>query len=151
MITITIDNTQALAAVERLRRACRNLKPVMADISEVMLEEVRENFDRQGRPAHWVDLDATTKAARAKRNKWPGKILQESGMLKNTIFPSANHDSAMVTAPAEYAAIHNFGGITGRGHKTRIPARPFMVLTKDTEEQIGDLVLDHLKTAFEGS
>lgn len=29
-------------------------------------------------------------------------------------------------AASAYAAIHEFGGMAGRGHKTRIPARPYV-------------------------
>lgn len=179
MLTITIADISALEALERLRLAAVDTAPVMRDISEYMLEEVRENFDKQGRPDHWVDLDAATKAARARRNKWPGKILQESGTLKNTIFPSADSNSASVTAPAEYAAMQNLGSdgpvsvpqhrrliSTAFGKKLKypvwvtvrsysfdpnIPAREFMVLPETAQEEIQDLIFGHLETAFKGN
>jgi len=85
------------------------------------------------------------------------KILQNTGRLRNSITETSDNDSARVGTNVAYAAIHNFGGQTAAHmiyprHKkalawatgaypvksvkhpgSRIPARPFMQLTPQTE------------------
>ncbi len=39
-------------------------------------------------------------------------------------------DKAIVSAYNRYAAIQQFGGYAGRHRKTKIPARPFLSLTR---------------------
>lgn len=42
---------------------------------------------------------------------------------------------------ADYAAIHEFGGLTGKGHKVHIPARPFLRPSlEESKEQIKEEV-----------
>ena len=55
-----------------------------------------------------------------------------SGHLESTArarpaFPvGANRWEAHMAPDAVYARIHEFGGRTGRGHRTRLPARPYI-------------------------
>ena len=44
---------------------------------------------------------------------------------------------------AKYAAIHQFGGNAGRGHKSKIPARPFLpMILMGKEARLSDSTLD---------
>ena len=59
----------------------------------------------------------------------------------------------MIGSNKEYAAIHQFGGMAGRGRKVEIPARPYLPLTTDGDlqpearEEVLDTILRHLKRA----
>ena len=44
--------------------------------------------------------------------------------------------SAVVGSNLPYARIQQLGGKAGRGHKSEIPARPFLKLTEEDEEKI---------------
>ena len=44
-----------------------------------------------------------------------------------------------------YAAIHQLGGQSGKGHKTEIPARPYLQLTDDDFAEIIDETTVFLK------
>jgi phage gpG-like protein len=43
-----------------------------------------------------------------------------------------------------YARIHQLGGRAGRGHKSLIPARPFLVVQDEDMEILKQMVVDHI-------
>jgi phage virion morphogenesis protein len=43
-----------------------------------------------------------------------------------------------------YSAIHQFGGLTGRGHKVEIPARPFLGVRDDDWTEIKETVREYI-------
>jgi phage virion morphogenesis protein len=43
-----------------------------------------------------------------------------------------------------YAAIHQFGGETGRGNKTIIPARPFLGVREEDWAEIESMLVNEL-------
>ena len=54
-------------------------------------------------------------------------------------------DSAVIGSNLDYAAIHQLGGQAGKGHKTEIPARPYLQLTDDDFAEIIDETTVFLK------
>lgn len=86
-------------------------------------------------------------------------ILQDTGVLRGSIRVYSDRDSVTIGAarvktkagtPMQYAAIHQFGGMAGRGKKVRIPARPFIPvdrdgnLSPDAERGVLAAIYDHL-------
>ena len=45
-----------------------------------------------------------------------------------------------------YAAIHHFGGETGKGHKVKLPARPVMGIGQRQESRITDLLIAEIRS-----
>lgn len=58
-------------------------------------------------------------------NPFPGVL---TNTLNRRIFAIMDSDglACRVGTNVKYARIHEFGGMAGRGHKTRIPARPYL-------------------------
>lgn len=50
----------------------------------------------------------------------------DTGTLSRSILPETRPMSVVVGTDVVYARIHEFGGLTGRNHSTRIKARPYM-------------------------
>lgn len=76
-----------------------------------------------------------------------GKTLVDRGHLRDSytyqVFPGGlgvEAGSSMV-----YAAIHHFGGETGRNKATKLPARPVLGINDDDEREIDAIVFDHLR------
>lgn len=143
--------------MSRLLQRLTSLKPVMAEIGELAVESIAQTFEDEGRPRPWIPLAPSTIERRAKQghvttskeylyrqSRRTGKmvragtrkvvtdvkILQVHGFLK-TMTTKVENDSVTIAPRAEawpYAAIQHFGGMAGRGHRTRIPARPFLML-----------------------
>jgi phage virion morphogenesis protein len=134
MIEIRIDSAKLVAALRRLIASGRDLTPAMRRAAGIMHDAVEENFEEEGRPK-WKSLAASTLRQRAKEGS-TGKILQRRGNLARSITRHADAESATVGTNLVYAAIHQLGGQAGRGRKVKIPARPYLELTRDDEDTI---------------
>ena len=125
MIEIEINNARQIAAIlERLANATQDRTPLMRSIAGTMESAVLQNFDVGGRPK-WLGLKYRQ-----------GTPLVDTENLMNSITSYYDNSAAMVGTNEPYAAIHQFGGKAGRGRKVDIPARPFLVLTPQDEEDI---------------
>ncbi|VEJ09741.1 phage virion morphogenesis protein [Actinobacillus delphinicola] len=133
---IEIDtNIQALQQV--LNNAVHQLNdttPLMKMLAGELQSKVAENFAQEGRPA-WLPL---------KYRK--GKILRDSGTLEKSIRTAYSRHHAEVGTNEKYAPVHQFGTKNaGRNHNTIIPARPFLSLTLQDENELLDDVGDYLR------
>ena len=102
--------------------------PLMKAISEDLVTESLLNFQSQGRPA-WAGLSPKTK-------RKGGMILQVSADgLKASVVGSYTATTSTVGAGSAkstaYAAIHQFGGMAGRGRKVKIPERRYLPMDKN--------------------
>lgn len=121
-----------------LAQGMSDLTPLGNAIAGSFLAVVEDNFDQEGRPK-WAGLNPDY-AARRKG----GKILFVTGRLRGSIFTSVSPGEVLIGTNMPYAAIHHFGGLAGRGHNVKIPARPFMPMTKngDLQPEAQDAVHD---------
>lgn len=148
MIEIKFDSRKVDEALQRLVRAGVNMSPAMQIIAGILDDAVHENFELQGRPK-WLGLSASTIAQREKKGHWPGKVLQQSGALRNSIGTEFGADYAKVGVQkglaSKYAAIHQFGGQAGRGRKIKIEPRPFLSITEADEGKIVSEMNNYLR------
>lgn len=125
MIEIEINNAQQIASIlDKLANAAQDRTPLMRSIAGTMESAVLQNFDVGGRPK-WLGLKYRQ-----------GTPLVDTENLMNSITSHYDNNIAMVGTNEPYAAIHQFGGKAGRGRKVDIPARPFLVLTPQDEDDI---------------
>ena len=125
MIDIEINNAQQIASIlDKLANAAQDRTPLMRSIAGTMESAVLQNFDVGGRPK-WLGLKYRQ-----------GTPLVDTENLMNSITSYYDNNIAMVGTNEPYAAIHQFGGKAGRGRKVDIPARPFLVLTPQDEDDI---------------
>lgn len=167
MLEIKVEDQQVQQLFKRLLAKTSDLKPVMMEISETMLQAVKDNFDTEGARLgkRWDDLSPATKKARGDGRKrvkdkdgnykklkngkyqtrktkgtWPGKILQVSGKLLGSISEKYNNTSAIVGTIKPYARIQHKGGKAGKNKSVTIPARPYMELNNRDMEKITNLM-----------
>jgi len=144
-----------IARLAKIAKAGKDLKKPLNAIGDVVISSVEENFEQEGRYEsaesyrggnnRWADLADSTKAARAKKGKWPGKKLQMSqGGLAASIHKNVGLQTVAVGTNKPYAAIQQFGGQAGRGRSVTIPARPFLVLQDEDVEEIRSIVERHI-------
>jgi len=149
MITIKVDDSQVQKKLEKLVERVIDRRRIMRRIAQLMKEAVEENFEKEGRPK-WQPLSLATIKARQKKGYWPGKILQQKGRLASSISSYSDNDKAVVGTNVVYAAIHQFGGKTGRGRKINIPARPYLQLTDEELLRIVREIEEYFKAVFGG-
>ena len=151
--TVTVQDREVQADLKALVARVDNMAPVFQTLGEGIIERTKRRFDTSSAPdgTPWKPNSAATLAMlsarlggkrtnrkksgalNAKGNKAlvNKKPLIDSGFLRQQIVQFANRNSLTVTATAKYAAIHQFSGKAGRGHKVTIPARPFLPVRQD--------------------
>ena len=124
----------AFAKLEAMQRRLSNPTPLMAGVAAELLSVTEDAFAREGvvDGEKWKPLALSTIRQREKRGQWPGKKLQRSTAgLAASIQPFHSASRAGLTVSKPYAAIHQFGGMAGRGRKVEIPARPYLPLKRE--------------------
>ena len=138
-ITVTVDDAALQAALRRAKERLTHTRPLMAGISNLLLEALEDNFQQERDPdtgSPWPELALSTRQQRAKQGKWPGQILQVSGQLAASVTNDYDDTTATVSTGKEYAAIHHFGGMAGRGRRVRIQQGHFWGLGRKTRRRL---------------
>ncbi|OTG68302.1 phage virion morphogenesis protein [Acinetobacter sp. ANC 4470] len=139
MSTIQINNDELIRQLEKVAQRLSHPKDLTSAIALTLLSTTEDNFDAQGRPA-WAGLSPVTEARRK-----PGKILSQSGQLRNSIQPDSNNDEASISTSDPKAATHQFGVKQGQYGRSRrggplpwgnIPARGFMPMDENGNLQL---------------
>lgn len=150
-----------------LQRRIDNMHPIMDEIGNMLINEIDETFEDQGRPK-WVQLSRTTLRLgytgmgknRAHTHKQDGrvtrgferymsdkKILQTSGRLRGSFVRETTDDSVEVGSNLLYAAIQHFGGMAGRGRKVKILSRHILPIDNNgrLKESMRIQILNYLE------
>lgn len=146
---IQVNDTELNRQLALLSGRTGNLKPVFSVIGEILKTSIVKNFEVGGRYSapgswrggsnRWQPLSPITIA-----RKGHDRILFGEGHLMNSINYQADKDGVAVGTNLIYAAIHNFGGMAGRGHKVKIPARPYLVVQDEDMTEIKAVINDFL-------
>ena len=138
-VEIRLDNKDVEKALLQVAQKCEDMRPLMKNIAGIMADATEQNFEEEGRPDKWQKLAKRTIKQRTKTKHYPGKILQVEGRLALSVTTQYDNDSAVIGSNLDYARIHQLGGQAGKGLKTTIPARPYLVLTNDEYNEIIDI------------
>jgi phage gpG-like protein len=139
-VTITIDTISP--KLDHLLRAGKNLTPVLRAMGTEFEGITKRAFDNPSlRLAAWAARKGTKFVPHPKK---PGRqrlvtnndtsthpLLKKSGLLVKSFRVEVSGNWVTIASDRPYSRIHQFGGAAGRGHKTAIPARPFMPISKD--------------------
>ena len=142
-IQLQISNADEVkAAFLKLQGTLHDLTPVFQDIGEAMLNVTRERFNTQTAPdgTPWKPLSPAYALVK-KQNV--AQILTLYGRLRGTLTYQAGPKEVRIGTPLIYGATHQFG----RG---AIPARPFLGLSQSDEQELLDILNDHLSRALGG-
>jgi phage virion morphogenesis protein len=127
-----------LAHLARLS-ARREWTAARREIGEYLVGDIQDNFDRQrlfdGSPM------PQSKAALKRAGK---TLIKDHHLYDSYVFQLA-HGGVVVGSNKVYAAIHHFGGETGRGHKTKITARPVMGVGERQQRRIGAYLVEAIE------
>lgn len=175
------DLARVRAQLAELARAGTSFAPLMRDIGAALEASTQLRFVDQASPAGipWAPLSPATIAARALRTMGnrtarsrraaagghvSAQILLDTGRMRAAVGYSSGAKHATVGLIAGAAqgdnlpqlgiigAVHQFGtNRAGRGHKTRIPARPWLGLSAADVDAIGALVSNYLASRLPGA
>ena len=152
--SIMLRNLHALAAKDAQKFA-----GVRREIGEYMLGNVQDNFDgqrlfdgspmppskaAQGRTTTWKRNNKTK--GRVKGSvRAAGKTLIDAHHLYDSYVYQLTNAGVEIGSALIYAAIHHFGGETGRpGHRFQMTPRPVLGISTRQEIMLGELVIAEL-------
>ena len=139
-VTISID--QISPKLDHLLRQAKDMTPILRAMGTEFSSITQRAFDNPSlRLAEWAARKNTKFTAHPSK---PGRqrlvtnnggsthpLLKLSGLLVKSFRVEVSGNTVTIASDRPYAKIHQFGGMTGKGHKTKIPARPFMPISKE--------------------
>lgn len=146
-IEITLDNQAVQQSLAQAIVAMKNPRPLLVNLREYLLRTHHHRFAAQRAPdgTPWQPLQPRYQA-RKKYN--PDRILVLRGYLKDLLRGEVDDQGLSFGTDRPYGAIHQFGGPTGRGGKTQMPARPWLGLSPEDEDYLLDLTRYYLANAL---
>ena len=132
--TIIVKDQAVAETLAKLSARVGNMAPYLQALGEDIVERSKTRFGNSTGPDGngWTGYSPVTLGLMRKRGKTPGKLLVDIGALSSEIYATVPGGKVLhVTASQGYAAIHQFGGMAGRGRKVKIPARPFLPVRLD--------------------
>jgi phage virion morphogenesis protein len=140
-IDVDFNEKQIANRIRALINAGENLEPAFIDIGEHLLNATHDRWERQidpdGNP--WAALDPKTLRYK-KKNK--DKILVLEGYMRDTLAYNTTSFSLELGTNLIQGATHQFGDET-----RNIPARPFLGITEEDEQEIIAILHDHYQSA----
>jgi phage virion morphogenesis protein len=132
------DGAQFLEILEALKKLS---EPELEKLAWFMGEELRDisedAFEHEKDPVtgkKWEDIKPRGLGARQ-----PGRttaILRDHDILHSSLTHNDSAEGTVFGSNMVYARIHQQGGQAGRGHKSLIPARPYMGIPQDFDRRI---------------
>ncbi|MCL7931632.1 phage virion morphogenesis protein [Halomonas llamarensis] len=144
MSTINVNTAQVERAISELLNKGEDLTAPMKSIGEEMINRTQQRFRDKEAP------DGTPWAANSpvtQKRKGHGRVLEgESNELSKQFSYSAASDSVEWGSLMVYAAMQNFGGTKAEFPHLwgDIPAREFIGLSDDDEDEVLAILADHL-------
>lgn len=135
-ISIEYEAGKALDFIRRLGEHIDDLSPLFGDIGEYLIESTQARFDVQQSPDGEPWLPLSPRYARRKP-KNADRILVLDALMRDTLAYNAGPREMEFGTNRIYAATHQFG----RGN---IPARPFLGISDDDENEILKLLRDYV-------
>jgi phage virion morphogenesis protein len=111
-----------------------NTDVLLDNIGQYLHADAMQRFRREETP----DGDQWAQSERAESDG--GLTLTDYGNLANSITHNVSGGVLEHGSDEIYAAIHQFGGKTGRGEATELVARPYIGIGAEQQRQIGFIV-----------
>jgi phage virion morphogenesis protein len=153
-ITINVDAESVTKALGRLSDGLKSPAFTKALGEEVVTLSQNRILSRKNTApdgSRWQDLSMATLLRKKKKGLGHQGTLMERGNLYRLL--KATHpteDSVEISSPMAYMLVHQMGGRAGKDHRTTIPARPFIGVSREEEDALRDFVADWVKRLLDG-
>ncbi len=149
MIEIKINEAAITAALTRAVAQLGDLTEVMQDIGELLLNSTKQRFRESKAPdgSAWAANSPTTLA----RKKGTLPLIGETGQLAQQFSVEATATSVEIGTNKVQAAMMQFGGTKAKFPHLwgDIPARPFLGLSAQDEQDILDTITEALERSMQ--
>ncbi|WP_417345714.1 phage virion morphogenesis protein [Ferrimonas sp.] len=149
-IEIKLEGLEQLQAqLQQLAAKGEELTPALEDIGELLLLSHQERWAQGVAPdgTPWAPLSDTTQKMKPKHQTTP---LRLNDILRDTLSYQVANGELLFGSAMAYAAMQHFGGTTSPKSMIPgkdIPARPFLGTSDEDEQEILQILQDHLQSA----
>ena len=144
MIRLKIEGLDRLESdLVSISRRVRDMRPLLDEIGEQVVSQAQLNFILGKGP----DGQAWIPSRRALEG---GQTLIDTSRLRESIGHDATATEVEIGTNVRYAAIHQLGGPAGRGHRTTLPARPFLPTRVDQIDDLDEIMDSFLERVLYG-
>jgi len=162
-VSVKVNIEDAQRTLSEAQEALENPISMWDEIGVAMTQSTTDRFATGTTP----DGNQWPQSIRVKMAQGNGQTLVDKGQLVRSITHEANDGGVEIGTNVIYAAIHQFGGTirakTAKGLRfsipgvgfvnvqaVNIPARPFLGVNAEDENEIGEIALRHVAQAFGG-
>jgi phage gpG-like protein len=163
-VETSVDVRDVLSGLKALKDRAVDLRPVMMPALLELAEDVVTHFRRQegpdgpwpARAASTVERGLQRRGFVRKRGARRGQLTRRGERWSQHLLGAfrgiggyrafAGPQDATIKAKGEWAGIHQFGGVAGRG--SRIPARPFLWASDAVVERTAEALSKFLREAW---
>ena len=140
---VVVDTVALDGALARLAAVLSHPDDIMDRIGRYLVASTYRRFERERAP----DGTPWLKSARAVAEG--NRTLTDTGRLRGSIVHTLTDGGHGVEVGSNvvYAAIHQFGGLAGRGRRSRFPARPYLGIDERDRDAIARIVSRALEGA----
>lgn len=132
-MVITIDgDARVMTRLDDAIKAVGSPKKALEDVGDVMLKEIRGNFEEEGARLNadkWVPLAESTLKDRRRRGFDPGPILVRTGELRDSFGKGVTETEVRVTSDCGYYGFHQTGG-------PNLPKRRMLAFSERMKQEI---------------
>lgn len=132
MTSIEVNNSEVLAALNRLAQNVENVRPALLEIGEALVESTKQRFVNESGPNNIPWARNSQETIQRKGRDQP---LTEHGTLGDTINYQVSGKELQVGSNLEYAEANQFG--------LGVIARPFLGLSNDDNAEILNILNDY--------
>ena len=144
---LNLNDGDARQFINTLLAVFSDISPALPEIGEILVSSIATNFEvggRHGGANEFGGSDAQGTWIPSKRAiRDSGQTLVDTARLSSSIVYEVSGNQILVGTNVEYAAIHQFGGMTGRGHAVNIVARPYLVIQNEDLREIDLAIANH--------
>ena len=115
--------------LDNLSKKANNLTPILYHTQDVLLKKSMDSFEKEEDAFGNAWKRAKLKSKKFGKKSSKKKILQDTGVLKESIIARNDGVKRVSRKNLSYAPIHQFGGKAGKG--ANIPARTYLPVNKE--------------------
>lgn len=146
-LTYTYADLGNEPAMIRLAAMFDDLTPLMDDLGAEIEDQTLERFETNIAP----DGSPWLPSLRVQQAQGNAQTLVDKGHLRDSITRNSGPRMTQVGTNVVYAAIHQFGGETGRNKSVEMPARPYLGISDENERELIYIARDFHDHALGGN
>lgn len=153
-VQITLDDADVQRALGALLMRTASLQPAFEEFGNYEVSATQHRIEHEVTPegARWPELAPITVRKRVSKRgpmRGPDHMLRVKNFLFSSLTYIASALDLAVGSNRIYAALQQLGGTDDmKGGAAHVPPRPYLGLSRDDEQELGAVLVNHLGGAF---